>query len=128
MNKGLVIKTNGEIKLIDLEFDNILTQSYKELDIETIDIATIKVDDVYLDIIVDDEGLLKDNPKVTVSSNLRTLVGNVLILPSDIDEEGRYFRGLNENEINTINNNIHTIIDTEQKILRDILMFREDGR
>jgi len=125
MHKGIVLKTNGDKKLIDLELDNILKQSYRELDVQTIDIVTVKIDDIFVNIIVDDEGLLKDDPHVTVSSNLRNLYGNVLILPNDIDEEGRYFRGLNEHEIDTINNNIQTLIDTDQKLLRDVLVFVE---
>lgn len=124
--KAMIINKNGETNLIDFEIDNVLEQSYRELNCSLIDIVSVKIKGTAFDIIVDDEGLMKQNPKLTVSSNLRKLFGTVMIVPNETDDEGGYVRGLNEEEIETLYDHITTIVDLDNNnIFRAILSFIE---
>lgn len=89
-NEGKVVETSGNLK--DL---------YKMCRCDCIDIAVIDVCGVAFDFIVDDEGLLKDNPKASVfdSNGKAMLVGDVVVLKSD--DEGD-FVGLTESDIDIL--------------------------
>lgn len=117
------IDTKGNVTQLDFDLKNVLAQAYREIECDTIDIVTINVDGIAVDVIVDDEGLLKDNPINTVHFGAdRQLFGNVLLVPSDIDDEGSYHRGFTERERVVIQNNIKEIIDFRNGIIRNILV------
>ena len=86
-NEGKVVETTGRLK--DL---------YKLCRCDCIDVAVIDVDGVPFDFVVDDEGLLKDNPRASVfdSGGMAMLVGNVVILRSNCEGD---FVGLTEPEV-----------------------------
>jgi len=125
MKVGILLRVDGEHRTIELDYANFLQFAYDKIEADYIDIATIDVDGVLVDFVVDDEGLLKDNPIATVITNRRKLFGNAILLPSDVDEEGSYFRGFTEEELNTVKKNIHTLIDLTNGVLRDVLEVKE---
>ncbi|MBI9008473.1 MAG: hypothetical protein JEZ05_00450 [Tenericutes bacterium] len=92
MKKGILIKRKSdgkklEIKLVDLHSDKSVSelhQIYKLLEVSLIDVVEYKGMSIY----VDDEGLLKDDPKLTmhIKDRNQCLFGNLLILGSVNDE------------------------------------------
>ena len=73
---GFLITTDGHAGMVD--FEDTLDEIYALLEVECIDIVRI-ADGLFA--VVDDEGLLKDDPLTTVwwPDSERCLVGNVLI-------------------------------------------------
>ncbi len=73
---GFLITTDGRAGMVD--FEDTLDEIYALLEVECIDIVRI-ADGLFA--VVDDEGLLKDDPLTTVwwPDSERCLVGNVLI-------------------------------------------------
>lgn len=117
------IDTKGNVTQLDFDLKNVLAQAYREIECDTIDIVTINIDGVAVDVIVDDEGLMKDNPVNTVYlGKERQLFGNVLLVPSDIDDKGNYHRGFTERERVVIQNNIREIIDFRNGLIRRVLV------
>ena len=96
--RGFLI-TENEVRVA--EFVPSLENYYKMLDCTLIDIATRKIGAHYYDIICDDEGLLKENFRVTaLNSNKEVmLVGNLLIV--NHDNEGNE-AGLTDKDIEEI--------------------------
>ncbi len=117
------IDTKGNVTQLNFDLKNVLAQAYREIECDTIDIITTHIDGVAVDVIVDDEGLMKDNPVLTVYiSKERQLFGNVLLVPSDRDDEGDYHRGFTKREIVVIQNNIREFIDSREGITRRVLV------
>lgn len=117
------IDTKGNVTQLNFDLKNVLEQAYREIECDMIDITTIYVDGVAVDVIVDDEGLMKDNPVSTVHIGTeRQLFGNVLLVPSDVDDEGGYHRGFTERERVVIQNNIREFIDFRNGLIRKILV------
>ena len=117
------IDTKGNVTQLNFDLKNVLSQAYREIECDIIDIATIYIDGVAVDVIVDDEGLFKDNPVPTAYiSEERQLFGNVLLVPSDVDDEGNYHRGFTEREIVVIQNNIIEFIDFRNRLIRKVLV------
>jgi len=93
MKKGILIKRklDGlrlEIKLVDLDSDKSvseLNQIYKLLEVDLIDVVEHEGMSIY----VDDEGLLKSDPKLTmiIRDRNQKLYGNLLIL-GGVNDEG----------------------------------------
>ena len=119
------IDTKGNVTQLDFDLKNVLAQAYREIECDIIDITTIDIDGIAVDVIVDDEGLLKDNPVNTVIiGEYRELFGNVLLVPSDIDDQGDYHRGFTAREIVVIQNNIRELIDFRNGLIRNILVVK----
>ena len=117
------IDTKGNVTQLNFDLKNVLAQAYREIECDIIDITTINVDGIAVDVIVDDEGLLKDNPVFTVAiGKERHLFGNVLLVPSDVDDEGSYHRGFTDKEIVVIQNNIREFIDFRNGFIRKVLV------
>ncbi len=93
MKRGLLIKRDKnnksiEIKKVEINKNNDISelhQIYKHLEVDLIDIVTYKNKTIY----VDDEGLLKENPKLTMllKDTNQYLYGNLIIM-CDVNEEG----------------------------------------
>lgn len=88
MLKALYVNVEDET-VETVEIENRLDEYYRLINCDCIDIVTRKIGKCYFDIICDDEGLLKDNPKISAINNLGQvmLVGNLLITNSDEDGE-----------------------------------------
>ena len=122
-NPIIKIDTKGNVTQLDFELNNVLEQAYREIECDLIDIITIHIDDIAVDVIVDDEGLMKENPIYTVyASEEMQLFGNVLLVPNDINHEGEYYRGFTDREITVIQNNIKELVDFENGLIRKVLM------
>jgi len=83
--KGMLVTAKGAV-VANLTGD--LEDFYRVLECDCFDIATRKIGGKYFDIYVDDEGLLKDNPRpsaITPDKEVM-LVGNLFICSSN--EEG----------------------------------------
>lgn len=117
------IDTKGNVTQLNFDLKNVLAQAYREIECNIIDIVTIHIDGIAVDVIVDDEGLMKDNPVNTVIiGEDRELFGNVLLVPSDINDEGDYHRGFTKIERVVIQNNIKEFIDFRNGLIRNILV------
>ena len=68
-----------------ITLDGSLNDYYKALNCDLFDIARRSIGGKYFDIMCDDEGLLKDNPKVSAISTDRSpmLCGNLLVVKHD---------------------------------------------
>ncbi|HHY08616.1 MAG TPA: hypothetical protein GX530_08900 [Corynebacteriales bacterium] len=122
-NPIIKIDTKGNVRQLNFELNNVLEQAYREIECDLIDIITIHIDDIAVDVIVDDEGLMKENPIYTVyASEEMQLFGNVLLVPNDINHEGEYHRGFTDREITVIQNNIKELVDLENGLIRKVLM------
>lgn len=79
----LALLNEDGIKLLDIE--GTLEEYYKYIGCSCIDIVTRKAGDTYFDIICDDEGLLKDNPRVSAvdMKGYPMLVGNLIFTHTD---------------------------------------------
>lgn len=86
MKKLKVLVVNEEGAKV-VEVDNNIEEFHKIINCRCIDIATRKIGEnkKYYDIIVDDEGLFVENPRVSaIDSNLHSmLVGNLIITNYD---------------------------------------------
>lgn len=82
MKSLLIDVLNEEVKVVEVE--NGLEDYYKYLNCDCIDIASRKIGRKYYDIVVDDEGLLKSEPKISAINDLGgvMLVGNLMVLNS----------------------------------------------
>ena len=78
---------NNELKTVEA---NGLDDYYKYLNCRTIDIVHRKINDVECEIICDDEGLLKQNPKVSAVdiTGQPILFGNLLIASGTVTDDG----------------------------------------
>ena len=78
---------NNELKTVEA---NGLDDYYKYLNCRTIDIVYRKINDVECNIICDDEGLLKQNPKVSAVdiTGKPILVGNLLVASGKVTDDG----------------------------------------
>lgn len=84
-----------------------LEDYYRLIGCDCIDIVARKIGDKYFEIICDDEGLLKENPRISAIDKNKmkpALVGNLLIAgPTDEDGE---LTSLTDKDIELIKNNL----------------------
>ncbi len=105
MKRGILIKRKEdglqlEMNLVEIAPDKSeLQQMYDLLNVNLIDVVSYKG----LSIIVDDEGLLKGDPKLTLQllETNQNLYGNILIL-GDVDDNGDTL-GVTEKDIKLLN-------------------------
>jgi len=92
---------------IKIESNNTLQKLYKYLDCKTIDITSRSINNIYYDIIVDDEGLLKNDHIVSYfENNQPQLVGNLIF--SKANDQGENI-GLTNKDINNLKENLKMI-------------------
>lgn len=85
MKTVLLNVENNEVKVIELE--DKLEAYYENLNCNTIDIVERKIGGKLFDIVCDDEGLLKDDAKISAISDMgeAMLVGNLIFVHNDGD-------------------------------------------
>lgn len=106
----------GEV--IDIE--GTLEEYYDLINCRCIDIVTRKIEDTYFDIICDDEGLLKDNPRISAvdMSGHPMLVGNLIF--SHTDEEGETI-GITDEDIAKIMNAMMFAFTPDDRIIGAVI-------
>lgn len=92
---------------------NGLEDFYRELKCDCFDIASRKIGDKYFDLFVDDVGLFKDSPIVSVlDENMNPmLVGNVVIANHDMEGNTT---SLSDEDIVMIKKNVFGIVDFDR--------------
>ena len=98
---------NNRFKMVNA---NGLDDYYKLIGCRTIDIIHRRIGDVEVEIVLDDEGLLVENPKpsgISVDGSIM-LWGNLLIASGRVTDEGELTE-LTEEEIDEIMDNVATI-------------------
>ena len=104
---------NREVKIVEA---NDLEDYYRLIGCRTIDIISRTIGDVKVEIIIDDEGALVDNPKVSAIGIDGTpmLFGNLLVASGRVTEDGELTE-LTRAEIDEIMDNIATITTSVYK-------------
>lgn len=114
--KGFLIDVYNKKQAAEIEFEDTLDNIYKILDVETIDVACLKVEGHRYDFVVDDEGLFKNDaiPSVLDGAGNVLLVGNVLVVNSNDDGD---FVSLTDEEIKNLKNHIYIDIHTLAEVI-----------
>lgn len=126
--KALILKTDNENgKVIEFEKDKLLEMLYKEIECDTVEVVRkAKVSGVTFDIWVNENGLFKEDP-IMMAENLtypsQKLFGNIVLIPSELDENGDILRGFTPEEILKISYGIKKIIDMERGRVRPLLIY-----
>ena len=104
---------NREVKTVEA---NGLDDYYKIIGCRTIDIISRFIGDVRVEIVLDDEGALVRNPKVSAISidSAPMLYGNLLVASGRVTEDGE-LTPLTEEEVNEIKDNVATITTSVYK-------------
>ena len=84
--KGILIDVENE-KVKCIEIENELDAYYEVLNCDNIDIVSRKIGRKRFEIICDDEGTFKENPKISAIGNLGQIqfVGNIFIVSGHVD-------------------------------------------
>ena len=98
---------NKDVRLVEA---NTLDDYYRLIGCRTIDIISRSIGDIRVEIVLDDEGALVENPKVSAISVDGTpmLFGNLLIASGKVTEDGELTELMAE-EIDEIMQNVATI-------------------
>ena len=98
---------NREVKCVEA---NTLADYYKFIDCNYVDIIHRRIGDVEVEIVLDDEGVLVENPKPSGISVDGTpmLFGNLLIASGRVTDDGELTE-LTEEEVDEIMDNVATI-------------------
>lgn len=122
--KGLLVDVTRECNIREVEFEDTLENIYALLDVTCIDVAVRRIGNHRYDLVVDDEGLLKDGaiPSVFDSEKKPQLVGNVLILNSN--DEGD-FTSLTDGQIADVKKNYSVFAEFADGVKREIIVGAE---
>ena len=98
---------NRDVKMVEA---NELDDYYRLIGCRTIDIVSRTIGDVRVEIVLDDEGALVDNPKVSAIDidGTQMLFGNLLVASGRVTDDGELTE-LTEEEIDMIMDNVATI-------------------
>lgn len=98
---------NREVKIVEA---NGLDDYYKIIGCRTIDIVSRTIGDIRAEIVLDDEGALVNNPKVSAIDIDGTpmLFGNLIIASGRVTDDGELTE-LTEEEVGDIMDNVDTI-------------------
>ena len=104
---------NREVKMVEA---NELDDYYRLIGCRTIDIVSRSIGDVRVEIVIDDEGALVDNPKVSAIDIDGTpmLFGNLLVASGRVTEDGELTE-LTQEEVDEIMDNVATITTSVYK-------------
>ena len=85
MKAFLLDAENRQTRTVEVDDTDHLTEYYKLLNCEIVDITSRKIGGKYFDIVADDEGLMKENPIVSAldTEGQPALVGNLLFCNYD---------------------------------------------
>ena len=104
---------NRDIKMVEA---NTLADYYKLIGCRCLDIIHRRIGDAEVEIVLDDEGLLVENPKVSAINvdGTPVLFGNLLIASGRVTDDGELTE-LTEAEVDEIMDNVATITTSVYK-------------
>ena len=104
---------NRDVKMVDA---NGLDDYYRLIGCRTIDIVSRSIGDIRVEIVIDDEGALVDNPKISAIDIDGTpmLFGNLLVASGRVTDDGELTE-LTKAEVKDLMNNIATITTSVYK-------------
>lgn len=104
---------NRDVKMVEA---NELDDYYRLIGCRTIDIVSRSIGDVRVEIVIDDEGALVNNPKVSAIDidGTQMLYGNLLVASGRVTDDGELTE-LTQEEIDEIMDNIATITTSVYK-------------
>ena len=104
---GIVVDVNrGTVYRVEVARE--LGEYYRLIGCDCIDIVMEQIGGVLVNVVVDDEGLLKDDPRLAIWRQDGGLYGSVLVLGFDRDEMD--VRGLTEDEMRTVEGNVRKVM------------------
>lgn len=125
---GILISVyDNEVYEIDLDDKKPLDLAYTAMNCDLVDVVrNVKIGNGIYDILVDDEGLLKENnkPSAKCSNAEQVLFGSIIVLRSD-DENGTW-KSLSKRDIENINDNIFSLRNNETLEISPILEYSYD--
>ena len=115
MRGYLIDVENGKHGPVEVSDGDHLDQFYKLIGCSCIDICTRKIGEKYYNIVLDDEGLLVEQPTISAVDGGRRpmLAGNLVIF--NIDEHTMDLASLDEGDVSNIKNNLLGIIDCDKR-------------
>ena len=104
---------NRDVKMVDA---NGLDDYYRLIGCRTIDIVSRSIGDIRVEIVIDDEGALVDNPKISAIDIDGTpmLFGNLLVASGRVTDDGELTE-LTKAEVKDLMNNLATITTSVYK-------------
>jgi len=112
---GLLVSVfDNQVYEVDLDDKEPLEIAYQVMDCSTVDVVrNVRIGTHIYDILVDDEGLYRDNPKPSAkcSNAKQVLYGNIIVLNAD-DNEGNW-SSLTKKDIDNIQENIFVLRHNE---------------
>ena len=104
---------NKDVKMVEA---NTLADYYKLIGCRCLDIIHRRIGDAEVEIVLDDEGLLVENPKVSAINvdGTPVLFGNLLIASGRVTDDGELTE-LTEAEVDEIMDNVATITTSVYK-------------
>lgn len=128
--KAVMLKTEGTLQVVTLSKRDWFKEGEKVLDIDTVDLPSIRLDGTLFDLMVDDEALLKQNASVTICGKKELnddywhgpeplIAGPVLFMHgSGLDEDGYYLPlDITFKDLDILNKHICYV--TETRIIDD---------
>lgn len=103
---GVLVDVENE-KVEKIEIEDSLKELYRVLDCKRIDIVPRKIGSQKFNIVYDDEGLFKKNPKVSALNTAREamFVGNLLVVSGNVSWDGE-LQSLTESEATHVQENV----------------------
>lgn len=122
---GLLLSvTENEINSVKLDDKNVLQSMYDLMSCELVDVVrNVKIGNKRYDIVVDDEGLYKDNnkPSARCSDADQVLYGDIIVI--NVDEEKGEWVSLDEDDIENIQSHIYTLRHNDTHTISPILEY-----
>lgn len=121
MRGYLIDVTNDECKTVEIGDNDHLGQFYKLIGCDCIDITVRKVDGKPYNIVLDDEGLLVQNPTFSaIDRAMRPmLAGNIILfgLGEDMD-----LCGIDDEDVANITGNLYEVFDFDNMMTHPVLV------
>ena len=117
MRGYLIDVENGKHGPVEVKDDNHLEQFYRLIGCRCIDIAVRKVGETYYNVVLDDEGLLVEDPITSAIDHQHhgMLAGNLVIF--GMDEQTMDLAPLTDDDVRNIRKNLMVAIDTEREMM-----------
>ena len=122
MRGYLIDVENGKHGPVEVKGDNHLDQFYRLIGCQCIDIAVRKVGETYYNVVLDDEGLLVEDPITSAIDRTQRgmLAGNLVIF--GMDEQTMDLAPLTDDDVRNIRKNLMVAIDTERQKMYSVVV------